>query len=664
MPRRRRASTTSRRLPAARAGRCSREGARAARASSRRRSRAGRRRAGRTGRPRRGRPRDRGARGRRAASGRAPGSRARAPSPRRSSRRPAPPRPGSASRGALRTAGSSPAAAQIASSAARDERVVREARRRAVASASRKRDLVGEREPLEHGDDLVLAVAPQRADDEREVELRRRVPRRARAQRTSASASATNSSGASASARTSRPRPIAASAATTSSRLATPASASEFASVLRRCANAPRTTAAHRSASAGAGIRVEGDERRLDVRRRSEDRARDRVEARSHRVEPDEHGDGAIRLRPRLGEEAVGDLALHHHAPRRRASAARRGSRRRAVSRRCTGGSRRAWSAAARARPRSSASASPKCSVDVRSRPERLAERRLERPVELDGMDEPHAVCEERREHAEPRADLEHDVGRVERASRSITPRTFRSTRKCWPSDLLRGDGAHAGRARTRPLAFASIRASSSSARLAAGDCAEPRVCGRTCAGSFGRPRTGCGARYGLSVSARSRSAGNSRGGARRSSARREGDVARKRDVVAALEGRLQQLGLGEAVEDHRPAERRERRGRLRRRLAAVDDDRAARARRRARAARRRATVAHEASSAPWWPSSPVSPTATARGCPRSSRSSSTRAGVGRRRLMGIDPERGDDAVRGRPRSRARGGTSRCPCRS
>ena len=45
--------------------------------------------------------------------------------------------------------------------------------------------------------------------------------------------------------------------------------------------------------------------------------------------ELDQHRDGAVRLRRRDGEEAVGDLALHHHAPQLDASAGRRGSPRR-----------------------------------------------------------------------------------------------------------------------------------------------------------------------------------------------------------------------------------------------------------------------------------------------------------------------------------------------
>src|SRR5262249_7085412 len=101
-----------------------------------------------------------------------------------------------------------------------------------------ERDRVAQADPLEHGRDLVVAVRLGSADDQREVDLGRRVGARHR----SAWASATNSGGASASARTAASRPIAWSAAAPCSRVAAPASASELASVLRRWAKAPSTT--------------------------------------------------------------------------------------------------------------------------------------------------------------------------------------------------------------------------------------------------------------------------------------------------------------------------------------------------------------------------------------------------------------------------------------
>src|SRR5262245_48649348 len=40
------------------------------------------------------------------------------------------------------------------------------------------------------------------------------------------------------------------------------------------------------------------------------------MEGRALGDELDQHRHGAVRLRRRLGEEAFGDLALHHHAPK------------------------------------------------------------------------------------------------------------------------------------------------------------------------------------------------------------------------------------------------------------------------------------------------------------------------------------------------------------
>ena len=121
-------------------------------------------------------------------------------------------------------------------------------------------------------------------------------------------------------------------------------------------------------------------------------------------------GHCAVRLRARLGEEAVRHLALHHHAPGSRATAARRATRRRSGSRRCTAGSRRASPEPGRGSRARRASASPKTSVDVRARAQPLAQPRLERAVDLDRVDVRDPVGEEARQDAEARADLEDDV--------------------------------------------------------------------------------------------------------------------------------------------------------------------------------------------------------------------------------------------------------------
>src|SRR5262245_37146043 len=131
-----------------------------------------------------------------------------------------------------------------------DERVVREAgdlERRARP----ERDPVREVDGLEHGRDLVLSIRPRRPDDERQVDLRRRLARPHR----SAAVSATNSSGSRASARRLGSRLIAASASAARARGASPASSSELGSVLRRCAKAASTTDLIATNSFGSGFR-------------------------------------------------------------------------------------------------------------------------------------------------------------------------------------------------------------------------------------------------------------------------------------------------------------------------------------------------------------------------------------------------------------------------
>ena len=160
-------------------------------------------------------------------------------------------------------------------------------------------------------------------------------------------------------------------------------------------------------------------------------------------------------------------------------------------------------------------------------------------------MDEGDAVGEVAREDAEARADLEHDVvGPRARARRPMTPRMFSSTRKCWPSSFF---GEALTRGRTRASAFASICASSSCASSPRAAPA-PRACGRrTPARSAGRGS--CGARYGASVSARSRSAGPAtrrRGGPTRSCTSR----CRRTRRTSRARARPEQRGRGEAVED------------------------------------------------------------------------------------------------------------------
>ena len=201
-----------------------------------------------------------------------------------------------------------------------------------------ERDPVGEIDPLEHRRHLVLAVRPERADDEREVDLRRRPC----AAHRSASARATNSRGSSASARMSAGRPIVSSACAAR---APRDEARELEGVRERLA-AVRKGGFDDPLDLGVRLGqprpAEGDERRVDVRLRPEDRAGDRMEAGALGDELDEHRDGAVRLR-RWARRRTGRRPPAAPSPSSgRRSAARRGSRRLAVSRCCTEGWRRA----------------------------------------------------------------------------------------------------------------------------------------------------------------------------------------------------------------------------------------------------------------------------------------------------------------------------------
>ncbi len=215
---------------------------------------------------------------------------------------------------------------------------------------------------------------------------------------------------------------------------------------------------------------------------------------------------------------------------RGRCAAGRRGSRRASASRCCTGDWRRASSRPVRARRGRGASASPRCSVDVRAR---VAEVRLERRVELDGVHARDALCEVAREDAESGADLEHDVARVERGEPFDHAEDVLVDEEVLAELLLRRD-VHAGARSTRP------RCGRSAVRARAGRRRAPararRACASTYAGSLRCPRTGCGARYGASVSARIRSAGTCVAASRRSTAFGNDRVAGERDVPAALE--------------------------------------------------------------------------------------------------------------------------------
>ena len=203
-----------------------------------------------------------------------------------------------------------------------------------------------------------------------------------------------------------------------------------------------------------------------------------------------EHRDGAVRLRPGRGEEPVGDLALHHHAPELDRSAARRGSRRAAASRCCTGRFATSFVASGASARGRAAARRRSASVDVRAG---VAQVRLERRVELDRVHVRDALGEVAREHAEPGADLEHDVVRLELGEPADHAEDVLVDEEVLAELLLRRR-----RSSGKPKHSAALRVD---LRARARSGSSPRACASaasvwtTYAGSFGLPRTGCGAR-------------------------------------------------------------------------------------------------------------------------------------------------------------------------
>src|SRR5262249_49716328 len=116
------------------------------------------------------------------------------------------------------------------------------------------------------------------------------------------------------------------------------------------------------------------------------------------------------------------------------------------------------------------------------------------------------------REHAESGPDLEDDVLRPQFGEAADHAEDVLVDEEVLTKLLLRRD-AHKPNA---AVALASILVPSSEASSPRAAASAVTVC-TTYAGSFGLPRTGCGARYGLSVSARMRSPGT-RAAASRSS--------------------------------------------------------------------------------------------------------------------------------------------------
>src|SRR5207245_9182789 len=133
------------------------------------------------------------------------------------------------------------------------------------------------------------------------------------------------------------------------------------------------------------------------------------MEAGALRRELDESRDGAVRLRPRGGEEAVGHLALHNHAPvldRRQAVEALDDDRRGDVVGQVGDELRR------RRIERGEVELERVAEVEADIGGRRKM--RLERTVDLDRVNEGYPLGEVAREDAPAWADLEHDVVRRE----------------------------------------------------------------------------------------------------------------------------------------------------------------------------------------------------------------------------------------------------------
>ena len=249
------------------------------------------------------------------------------------------------------------------------------------------------------------------------------------------------------------------------SRLATPASSSEFASVLRRCANARLDDALQRRYSA----------------------PQSRVRRKATSAESTFGGGRKTFARPGGSRSARPSAA---RAPRPRRSPSSRPAKKRSATSRCTithqrssdgrpsrlsttsgvatcrAGSRRASPAADRARRAEAPSASPKTSSTLARPPSASRRVRLERPVELDGVDVRDAVGEVGRQDAEPGADLQHDVLRLELGEPPDHAEDVRVGEEVLAELAFRRDAHGSPNA---AAAFASIRASSSRRLLPAG---------------------------------------------------------------------------------------------------------------------------------------------------------------------------------------------------
>ena len=210
------------------------------------------------------------------------------------------------------------------------------------------------------------------------------------------------------------------------------------------------------------------------------------MEARSLGRELHEDGDGAVRLRPRRGEEAVGDLPLHHHAPQldRREPVERLGDQgRRDLVRQVRDELRRRRIQ----RVEVEGERVPEVQLHIGPALESFSKRLREGAVDLDRVHGCDPVGQVGRQHAEAWADLEDDVGRRESGEPPDHAEEVHVDEKMLAEVPLRNDG-HASE--NAVAAFASSLAESSATSTARSSASAATVC-TTFAGSFGLPRSG-----------------------------------------------------------------------------------------------------------------------------------------------------------------------------
>ena len=200
---------------------------------------------------------------------------------------------------------------------------------------------------------------------------------------------------------------------------------------------------------------------------------------------------------------------------------------------------------------------------------------RLEPAVDLDGMNMPDAVGEVRGQNAETGPDLERHVGGVELGQPADHAEDVLVHEEVLAEIAVRRDGpASHGRANAA-LAFTAMRAASSSASSPRASASAATVW-TTFAGSFGRPRSGWGEEVGAVGLGEDAVGRDVRGALTQVGRLRIRDVPGKRDVVAALEGGLEERRRGEAVQDHRSLKAPQGRERVLVGRACVHDDRLA----------------------------------------------------------------------------------------